>query len=50
LDANNAPSPGLYAAGPTGTGPHGAYFGGLATGLIQGMLAAESINASADSR
>jgi fumarate reductase flavoprotein subunit len=49
LDTNNEPIPGLYAAGPTGTGPHGAYFGGLATGLIQGMLAAETITASADS-
>jgi FAD binding domain len=49
LDTDNEPISGLYGAGPTGTGPHGAYFGGLATGLIQGMLAAETITASAES-
>ena len=43
VDTSDEPIPGLYAAGPTGTGPHGAYFGGLATALVQALLAAESI-------
>jgi fumarate reductase flavoprotein subunit len=43
VDTSDEPIPGLFAAGPTAAGPHGAYFGGLATALIQALLAAESI-------
>jgi hypothetical protein len=32
---------GLHAAGAAATAPHGTYYGGLATALVQGIVAAE---------
>ncbi len=50
LNSNEAPIPGLYAAGGTAGGlqggPRGGYVGGLAVALVFGLLAGESVAAS----
>lgn len=45
LDRDHHVIGGLYAAGETAVSVHGGYIGGLATALIQGVLAGESASA-----
>jgi fumarate reductase flavoprotein subunit len=42
LDQSGDAISGLFAAGAAATPPHGNYYGGIATALVQGIVAAES--------
>jgi fumarate reductase flavoprotein subunit len=46
LDSAGATISGLHAAGAAATAPHGSYYGGLATALVQGIVAAEGCAAT----
>ena len=47
LDSAGMAIGGLHAAGAAATPPHGSYYGGLATALVQGIVAAEGCIAAA---
>ncbi len=49
LDSVGVPITGLLAAGSAATPPHSNYFGGMATAMVQGLVAAETVSAGADS-